>query len=221
MMENLDMKLCLASSDPAAIYDYVSENNGTFLCFLDIELGKTQNQNGIILSSEIKKINPEVLVVFVTSHGKYMQLTFEYKTGAIGYILKGKPQEQTGKIIEYINYAYEHFGQKPDDKKRLTFNVDEKTMVEIRDDIISFELKRKNLKKVTIYTVNRSYEFFGTLNQVEEMDKMFFRCHRSVVVNINNVSWIDDVNQKVHMINGDICDGSVRAIKELKTLIKK
>jgi len=215
LIENLDMELALTTSNPQEMLAHVNRNAGPFLCFVDIELGDIED-NGVTLSSKIKTINPEALIVFVTSNGDYMKLTFEYKIGAIGYIMKGNPNEQKEKVIEYLNYAHQHFSNSTVNEKRFAFNVKDNTMIEVNDDIISFELKNKNVKKVTIYTKYRSYDFFGTLAKAEEMDESFFRVHRSVVINTNNISWIDEKNHKIYMVNGDVCSASTRGIKALK-----
>jgi len=220
LMENLDMEIAVTSDDPDELIDYIKENKQDYLCFLDIELnGK---YDGVRLASKIRKLAPDAHIVFVTGYPQYMQLTFEYKVGAVGYLIKGDIKEQAVKIVAYVDYADEYFNNPKSSKvKKFIFKDGDKIVTEAYDDIMSFELATKNKKKVTMYAKNRNYEFLGTLNEIEGLDDRLFRCDRSVLVNVSNIKWVDPKLKKIHMINGDTCTGSARGISELVARMTK
>jgi len=221
LMENLDMKIALATAEPDEVIDYVKSNLHQFLCFLDIELKTDENGVGVSLASEIKKLNPNVGIVFVTHHAKYMELTFEYKTEAMGYLLKDDSEELKRKLVHYIDYANKKFNQVDKvSKQKFAFKVGDKVITEVLEDIISFEIATKNKSKITLYAKTRSHEFSGTLDDIEKWDSRFFRCDRSVVVNTYNIDSIDMVTKKVHMVNGDVCSASTRGVKELEKIMR-
>lgn len=65
MIENLDMKLALATNDPHAILNYLDNNDvDRSLYFFDITLGS--DIDGIELAREIKKRKLNSKIVFIT-----------------------------------------------------------------------------------------------------------------------------------------------------------
>ena len=84
--ENFDMKLIISTESPQDILDYVSTNKTTGLYFLDVDLNS--NINGIELAQIIRKYDPKVFIVFITTHEEMNYLTFKYKVEAMDYIIK-------------------------------------------------------------------------------------------------------------------------------------
>ena len=65
--------------------------------FLDIEMGKI---NGITLAKELKELQPEMAVVFVTSHVQYALEAFQIH--ATGYLLKPVDENDLKKELTFI-----------------------------------------------------------------------------------------------------------------------
>ncbi len=65
--------------------------------FLDIELGYT---NGILLAKQLKELQPELHIVFVTSYEKYAVDAFAIH--ATGYLLKPVDEEQLEKELTFL-----------------------------------------------------------------------------------------------------------------------
>lgn len=221
LMEELDMNVALATTDPNAILNYARTSKAQLLCFLDIEILPSENIAGVTLASEIKKFKPDAGIIFVTAYAKYMALTFEYKTEAIGYILKDGSTELKAKIIHYLDYANEKYNKPKDASgKRFAIKVGDKVVTEPFEDIVSFEITSKNISKITLYAKTRSHEFAGTLDEIIGWDERFFRCGRSTIVNTVNIDSLDKREKKVHMINGDVCLASARGMKELEQILR-
>lgn len=66
-----------------------------------------------------------------------------------------------------------------------------------------------------MHAKNKQVIFSGKLSEVEKADKCFVRCHRSFVVNVENILEIDKEKMEVQMKNGARCLVSVRMYKGL------
>ena len=76
--------------------------------------------------------------------------------------------------------------------------------------------KSSNIHKVILHAKDRQIEFSGTLKYLTgSLDDHFVRCHRSFLVNKNNIKEIDAKNRIIHFTNGESCLMSARMRKEL------
>ena len=65
-------------------------------------------------------------------------------------------------------------------------------------------------------------EFWGKIKDIEKkVDERFYRCHRSFLVNKDNIREIDFQNRVIYMVNGDECLISTRMMKGSKQLKDK
>lgn len=88
LIENLDMRVRIATDDSSEILNYLDSNEiDKSLYFIDIELGEN-HINGIELASKIRKIDFEGKIVFITNHSEMVFLTFKYQIEALDFILK-------------------------------------------------------------------------------------------------------------------------------------
>ena len=57
--------------------------------------------------------------------------------------------------------------------------------------------------KVFVRTGREEYGFYSTLDKIEStLPNCFLRCHRSYIVNMNCVKYVDYVNQIIYLKNG-------------------
>ena len=88
------------------------------------------------------------------------------------------------------------------------------------DDIICFETS-KNIHKVLLHAKKRVIEFSGQLKDVEkQLDRRFYRCHRSYIINLDHISEVDFTALTVSMANGESIPVSVRSKKGLKKIMQ-
>lgn len=80
-------------NDPYIAINFVKENE-VDIAFLDIEMAEV---NGIELARQLKKINDDIQIVFVTGHDQYALEAFHVE--AIGYLLKPYALEDVERII--------------------------------------------------------------------------------------------------------------------------
>lgn len=82
---------------PSLALQYV-QSNQVDVAFLDIELG---SMNGLDLAKKLKDIQPEIHIIFVTSHEKYAVGAFQIH--AAGYLLK---PVSAGDITRELTFLY-------------------------------------------------------------------------------------------------------------------
>ena len=211
MMENLDIKVALTTANPHDVLKYVKESNvNGGLYFFDIDF-KTEI-TGIQLGAKIREHDPSASIVFITSHAELMSLTFEYAIEAMGYILKGDNEVTKEKIVKYIRHAVKK-GSGSGLAEKFVAKIDDLIIIEDYEQILFFEIAIKRQSKVVMYTKKRSIEINSTLTEIEKMSEKFVRCHRSCVVNIDNIKSIDPITKVVYLVNGDVCEASANGTK--------
>lgn len=215
--ENLDMSIVTATNDPQEILNFLKNDTKTVgIYFLDIDL--RCSLNGIKLAEEIRKIDREGFIIFITTHIEMSFLTFEYKVEAMDYIIKDDYIKIKNRINDCLLEANKRFNENQiykESKSLFTFKNNEKIINVKFDNILFFETS-STVHKVRIHEVNRQIEFYGNLKDIEsELDERFYRCHKSFIVNKDNIKEIDTFNRIIYMINEEICLVSVRELRKL------
>lgn len=215
LMEDLDMELSCVSEDPHEILEKVKETEEVGLYFLDIELGA--DMTGLTLAQEIRKYDPRGFVIFITTHSEMSYMTFIYKLEALDFILKDNPEELGKRVYECILKANQRFASaKNKVHGNFSVKVNEKVFTVDYEDILFFETS-PNVHKIILHCKNRQMEFLGKIKEIEkQVDERFYRCHRSFLVNRDNIREIDFQKRVIYMVNGDECLISSRMMKGLK-----
>lgn len=215
LMEDLDMELSCVSDDPHRILEKVKATEEVGIYFLDIELGA--DMTGLTLAQEIRKYDPRGFIVFITTHSEMSYMTFIYKLEALDFILKDAPEELGKRVCECILKANQRFASvKNKVQANFSVKVNEKVFTVDYDEILFFETS-PNVHKIILHCKNRQMEFLGKIKEIEkEVDERFYRCHRSFLVNKDNIREIDFQKRVIYMVNGDECLISSRLMKGLK-----
>ncbi|QAT41119.1 LytTR family DNA-binding domain-containing protein [Clostridium sp. JN-9] len=142
--------------------------------FTDINMPKC---SGIELAEKIKFYYKNTYIVFVTAYNEYAVKAFEI--GAADYILKPYDEKRIQITIERLLSGAVR--EKKCDK--LCALSHGKTMlININEVYYCFAENEKNYIK----TKNKKYITNNTLSEIEAKTN-FFRCHKSFLVNIDNV----------------------------------
>jgi len=189
------------------------------LVFLDIEM---PNENGLQLF-EYFGDEVDFEVVFVTAYQKYALNAFRY--AALDYLLKPVDYIQLGETIQRFKRKTRNFSKIKID----TFINNLSNDLEINKKVIfptrnGYQiLKMSNIlfckaevNYSTIYTVdNNSFTIVSTLKNLEEMlpSKVFFRCHKSFLVNLNYIKTYDKSRDKIILENGKELEIATRRIE--------
>lgn len=148
-------------------------------------------------------------------------LTFQYKVEALDFIIKDTTEHIKAKIHECLLNVQEKYTSSNNITKTFIINHSDKCIAIDYNDILFFETS-SNIHKVILHAKKRVLEFNGHLKEIErQLDYRFYRCHRSYIINKDNISEIDFNNFIVYMKNGETCPISVRLKKGLRKLISQ
>ncbi|MCL1990569.1 MAG: LytTR family DNA-binding domain-containing protein [Defluviitaleaceae bacterium] len=220
MIEELDMEVALETENPCDVLDYLDENPKKMgLYFLDVDL--QHKINGIALASKIRERDDLGKIVFVTTHSELSYLTFVHKIEALDYIIKDKPEEIQRRVCDCIQIANKrHLNDKNPDKKIYTVKIEDRVLAVPYEEVMFIESSDVP-HKLVLHLDNGQLEYYGSLKEVEQAIPDFYRCHKSVVVNPNNIKEIDKSTKEAEMVNGEYCLISARAMKGLLKIVEK
>lgn len=190
-------------------------NNIFDIVFLDIEIDE---KSGIDLAKEIRAINKDTIIVFITGYDKYAKSAFDVK--AFNYLTKPLLQVD-------FNIVMDEIIEELNERNFLKDNYYEKFIIQIKGeykeifykDILWFQ---KVGKYIRVICYDYVIEYRDTLNSIlEKLDSnIFIRCHEGYIVNINKVYGF--LNMKLI-----ICEGkgeipvSRRRSKDVRDAISK
>lgn len=214
LMEALDMELCCVTDDPHEIVEKAEAEQNVGVYFLDISLGC--DMDGLALAGEIRRYDPRGFIVFVTTHSEMSYLTFVYQLEAMDYILKDDPVQQAKRIHDCLMNANARYGSLYNNvQSNITIRANEKQYTIDCNEIMFIETS-SNVHKLIIHCRNREIEFAGRIRDIEkQLDERFYRCHRSFIVNKDNIDHIDRKRYVIRMTDGQECLVSVRMLKGL------
>ena len=212
LIEELDMQLVLDTADPYALLETAKNSRETGIYFLDIDL--KCDMNGLKLAQQIRKFDPRGFIIFITAHSELSYMTFQYRVEAMDFVLKDNPAEAKVKIRECLFHAQQrHTLQTNKIHKTYTIEIGERKISVDYQDILFFETSG-NIHKVILHAKDRQIEFSGTMKSIEQaLDESFVRCHRSFLVNRNNIKEVDTKERIIYFINGETCLMSTRMMK--------
>lgn len=214
LIEELDMRLVLDTPNPYELLETVRTSQNTGIYFLDIDL--KCDMNGMKLAQQIRMFDPRGFIIFVTSHSELSYMTFQYRVEAMDFVLKDNPAEAKVKIRECLLNALERYTlQTNKTHKVYTIEIGERKISVDYDDILFFETS-SNIHKVILHAKDRQIEFSSSMKELEKtLDDNFVRCHRSFLVNKNNIQEADSKNRIIYFANGETCLMSLRMMKEI------
>lgn len=179
--------------------DFLDCGDEIHLLFLDIEM---EGMSGIQLKEELQG-REGMGIIFVTSHMEGMPEAF----GRNVYGFLEKPAA-VDKLEKYLWRVLKDF----EGERMLVIKGFQGDVAVKEKDILYFVSEKKYSRMV-----GKNGESFCDigLQQLEEMlgQKSFFRCHKSYLVNLANIS---DANQNIRLKNGESIPVSRRKAKELK-----
>jgi len=215
-----DMKVALSADNPGAVLEYIEANPGqSGLYFLDVDL--QCEINGIELAVKIREKDVSATIVFITAHSDMMRYTFSRRVEAMEYILKiNSPDEIEQKIVECMQVAYKRFlGGKHSTTKYYSASIGHSVINVPYDEILYFESSVDNRNSLLLHTANSALKFRGYLTDVAKLGPPFYWCHKSYIVNINNIKSIDKAKRIITMKNDEELVTSRRRVPEILELI--
>ena len=195
----LDTPIKQFSNGTELVNDY-RKHQGFDIVFLDIEMPELP---GIEAGHEIRKIDKDVMIVYLTSHEHYMRTSF--KVEAFDFLVKPSSIDEVNDVIirAFKKYHDQHY------------------FVDIRWNGSHTRLMVNEIVylwgyygKVIFYTETDDYQCIGSLKKYENelYPYGFLKCHKNYIVNMKYIKIIED--KKVMTTTGITVDMSLRLKKE-------
>lgn len=188
MKNNIEAEIGLCASNPQDTLDYI-ENNKVDVLFLDINLNA--NLTGCDIADLIRKKNKNIYIIFLTGHLEYALLAYKYKT--FDYlpkpIIDERLEETVLRLVDDMALETCHF-------IRINNN---KTIINAND----VNYIKKDGMKLVFCTGKENYETYSSFSRFETcLPENFVRCHKSYIVNINNVKKCK-INENILELNNN------------------
>lgn len=182
-----------------ALYDKVRPD----VVFMDVEMpGKT----GIECARYIQDNDPRTVIVFATAHEEYMKSAFEVY--AFDYLVKPFKAERAlntfGLIRERLGTAAEAEpaavkAMKPVARRLMLKHKEGLSFIDLEQIV----LVQREERTTVIYTLDgEKYITPDTLSEIDERlpDDMFFRCHKSYIVNLAHIESVSPYGRWTYVI---------------------
>ncbi|MBQ2835299.1 MAG: response regulator transcription factor [Clostridia bacterium] len=190
---DFDAKIVLKTSNYKELLSYMSTNIVNVVV-LDIEF-KNSNVNGLNIAEEIRKINKDCYIIFITSHFEYLVQAYDYKTFA--YLFK------TSLSVDTLSDTLSRLFDDVSSNSKRFLKIDTKgTFIDLND----IQYIEKNGMKLIYHTSHGNFETYNSFSKIEnDLPENFVRCHKSFIVNVINIANISLLNSAITFKNGDIC----------------
>ena len=188
---------------PANLLNAITAGKRYDVLFLDIMMPKI---DGISLARELRELDEDMLIVFITSKIEFMQTGYEVK--AFRYLLKDQIDTGLPKIWkdiekELLDRADTYF----------TYEFERKTYRYPCRDILYLE---SNLRRIILHTNRDTAALYGKLDDLAIKYPMFVRIHKSFLVNRRHIRSISA--GMVVLSNGDVLPISRKYADSLEEL---
>lgn len=192
-MENPKLEYDTFRSGEELISAYKNNKANYDTIFLDMEMGEL---DGIDTANHIRQIDRHVIIVFVTSHKKYMQRSFECMP--FRFLLKPVKFDDFNKVYGEICIKLK------DKPGTIVFSENRSRIRVFCDNIIFFESR---LHWIVIHTKDgKEYKIRKTIKElIETIDTdTFIRIHRAFIVNLSHIYKISESDVIMHHYNNPI-----------------
>lgn len=196
------------------------QNNEVDVIFLDINI---PSLDGVLLAKSISKFIKKPYIIFITAYKEHAVEAFEVE--AFDYILKPYSESRIIsmlKKLESSNINEKNASPKNNISNKISLWKNEKIIVVDVDDIY-YCLARERI--TFVFTKNEEYSVNLCISEFyEKLPKnIFFKCHRSYIVNLNKIReiipWFNNTyNLKLQNIDHEV-PVSRSNIKEFKHLM--
>jgi len=191
-------------TDPKILLDAIRSGERYDVLFLDILMPKL---DGISLARELRELDEDMIIVFITGKIEFMQTGYEVK--AFRYLLKDQLDTGLPKILKDIE---KELLDRQD--AYFTYEFERRTYRYPCKDILYLE---SNLRRVILHTAKDTAYLYGKLDDLAAKYPGFIRIHKSYLVNRRYVRTVSA--GMVVLANGDILPVSRKyaaALEDLK-----
>lgn len=185
--------------------------------FLDIEI-KNEERKGLQVAQEIRKYDPEGIVVFVTTHSEFAPISYQYMVSAFTFIDKSLSYDERYHLFEQclLHYHARNAAHIPTDD----FIVENaNTTVKVPFSEVEY-IKTDEPHRLVLVMTDRLVQFYGTLKEIEMLDRRLLRCHQSFVVNTTQISSYDTTERMILLKSNKRIPVSRRLIRKVRHIVR-
>lgn len=192
--------------------EQIKDELNTKIYILDIELPIV---SGLEIASEVRETEDDSIIIFVTAHPECKNDIFYSRLEAIDYISKYYRYE------ERIEETIKHIMRKRYRNKTFSYTYNHVHNKLLYKEINYIE-KEQLQNRCIIHLVNKDEKTVAKtiLNIKKELAPMFFQSHKSCLINIDNIKFIDYKHYTIYFKNGESTNLlSFEARKELRKIV--
>ena len=177
-------EIVLVETNPNELLEFINSENSVDVLLMDIDL--KSNINGIDLVNTIRTTNKSMYIIFTTAHLEYGLLAYKCKT--FDFLPKPITSER---LEETILRIFEDVYEEP--KKFI--KIDNKKTF-ITENSVCF-IKKDGMKLI-FKAKSRDYEIYSSFSNISNnLPSNFIRCHKSYIINLDNVTDIQPKNNLI------------------------
>lgn len=218
---NLAAQIGCIATDRVEILQYMKNNSGPYLVFLDLDLG-IGKLNGIDVAKQIKSQEYSAKIVFATNHHEMAMQVLKSGVEPFGFLEKTTDLDKLSDgYRRYIQMAISSGEEviRQEESIELVVGIDETLHIQ-KDQILYIESEKTVSHGVTYHTVDGScITVRDTMEHISmEMGEEFARIHRSIIANRRHIVGLDGM--EVRLSNGECIPCAVRMRAEVKRWLK-
>lgn len=189
--QDLDAEITIISDDQSKIFDAIKKREIDVL-FLDIDF-KSNGKNGIDFAKDLREVNHDFYLIFLTAHQRYMHISFLVKV--FDYLVKPINKNILEDVVKRLKDEYNH-------DKNLFLHLNKWESVRTSDILFIEKIGNKS----HVITKNDRHLTNKNLNVLlEELPNSFRKCHRSYIINENKILRLDKKNGYVYFTKDIYC----------------
>ena len=197
MKYDIDYKTHMFTSYDSKWEKSVRKIKGFKVYLLDI---KTANGSGINAARQIREEYDDwvSMIIMISGYAEYKYEALGKRLMLVDFINKLDHSEQ--KLQDALLICLKHYDNKYKSLrytyKNIAYNVEFRSIIKIEKEMDS--------KRCIIHAEEGDYPIKGTLNEVlQKLDKRFFKCNRSIAINVEQVQYYDLGKNVAVLKNGE------------------
>ena len=197
-----DLNLLANTASIEETVRWMNSEEGIMMAMLSIVTGQSDcRKQTVQLGRQIVRRNRDNYTLFCLHDGRDLEALLNTGLRPIGVLVKPFSKEKLEKLLARIDRDYKELHEEESgaclivDSGNSTYRIPYSRIlyIEALD------------KKLTIWTKQQSISVRMTLNTLEESlpPELFFRCHRSYIVNLKAIDYVDFTAMEVILTSGD------------------
>lgn len=190
---DFNAKILLKTTNYKDVLNYISKEK-IDVVILDIQFNDSEI-TGLDIAQKIREINKKCYIIFTTSHFEYIIQAYKFKT--FDYLFKNTLSLDI--IIDTLNRLFDDIYGNSENYIR----VDSKGTILNSDTVLFIE---KDGMQLVYHTFLGNYKTYTSFLKIEnKLPANFIRCHKSYIVNINNILSINIYDNEILLKDKSIC----------------